>query len=136
VDFALITAELKRDEGLWLKPYRDTVGKLTIGIGRNLDDVGIFENEAEAMLANDITRVCADLDRVLFWWRNLSEVRQRVMVNMAFNLGIQGLLKFKKSLDAARDGDFITAAKEMLDSAWAIQVGARADRLAKMMEQG
>jgi lysozyme len=136
MDFALLNAELKRDEGINLKPYRDTVGKLTIGIGRNLDDVGITEDEANALLRADVNRTIADLDRQLSWWRNLSEVRQRVLVNMAFNLGIGGLMKFQKMLTAMKSGDYVSAAQEALDSAWASQVGARADRLSRMIADG
>ena len=126
-------ADLKRDEGLKLKPYRDTVGKLTIGIGRNLDDVGISEVEAEQMLANDLDRTIADLDANMLWWQTLDTPRRRVILNMAFNLGVGGLMKFVKTLAAVRSGDYAKAADMMLQSKWAGQVGARAKRLARMM---
>lgn len=126
-------AELIRDEGLKLKPYRDTVGKLTIGVGRNLDDVGISEAEAATLLESDIARTAKALDLNLPWWITLSEERQRVMLNMAFNMGIRGLLGFKNTLAAIQAGKFEDAANGMLASKWAGQVGNRAQRLAQMM---
>jgi len=127
---------LVRDEGLRLKPYRDTVGKLTIGVGRNLDDVGISEGEAIAMLENDIDRAEGGLDRNLPWWRGLDAVRQEVLVNMTFNLGINGLLGFKNTLASIKAGLWKNAARGMLASKWCRQVGARAERLARAMEEG
>ena len=128
--------ELTRDEGLRLKPYRDTVGKLTIGIGRNLDDVGISQDEAMHLLDNDIARTTAALDKAIPWWRSLNDVRQRVVVNMAFNLGVAGLLGFKNTLAAMKAGRYADAAGGMLASKWATQVGERAKRLADMMAKG
>jgi lysozyme len=126
-------AELERDEGLRLFPYKDSVGKTTIGIGRNLDDVGISEAEARAMLASDIARVEADLDKALPWWRKLDEDRQRVLANMCFNLGLAKLMTFRNTLGAIFLGDFTDAAASMLASKWAQQVGPRAARLAARM---
>ena len=126
-------AELVRDEGLRLKPYKDTVGKTTIGIGRNLDDVGISKDEAYLMLDNDIQRTSDSLDKNLPWWKTLDEVRQRVILNMAYNLGINSLLGFKNTLAAIQAGRYNDAADGMLASKWATQVGDRATRLAKMM---
>ena len=123
-----------KDEGLRLKPYRDSVGKLTIGIGRNLDDVGISEQEARFMLENDIGNVYVALDRQLSWWRKLDGVRQGVLVNMCFNLGINGLLGFKKTLAAIQFGDYESAANGMLQSKWATQVGPRAVRISDMIK--
>ena len=128
--FDAIMADLQRDEGLRLKPYRDSVGKLTIGFGRNLDDVGITEREAEILLDNDIAKTVADLDRALPWWRDLPPFRQRGLINMAFNLGLPRLLTFKKMLTALEAGDGERAAIEALDSIWAGQVKGRADRIA------
>ena len=88
------------------------------------------------LLECDIRRVKADLDLALSWWRGLDDVRQRVLVNMAFNLGITRLLGFKNTLAAMQAGNYADAAKGMLDSKWATQVGARATRLAAMMRDG
>ncbi|VVD96546.1 lysozyme [Pandoraea iniqua] len=134
-DMQTLIAELSRDEGRKLKPYIDTVGKTTIGVGRNLSDVGISDAECDAMLQNDIARTVGWLDRNVSWWRDLDAVRQRVVVNMAFNLG-GGLLTFVNTLAAMRRGDYGAAADGMLASKWATQVGARAQRLSQMMRTG
>ncbi len=136
MDIARMKAELRRDEGVRLKPYRDTVGKLTIGVGRNLDDTGITEGEADRLLEDDIGRAIADLDGALPWWRNLSEIRQRAVLNMAFNLGLSRLLGFKTMLADLERGDYEGAAREAIDSRWARQIGARAQRIAMMLAEG
>ncbi|RQZ17227.1 lysozyme [Burkholderia sp. Bp9031] len=134
-DRSVLMAELTRDEGRRLKPYVDTVGKTTIGVGRNLTDIGISDAECDTLLSNDIDRTVAWLDRNLSWWRQLDAVRQRVVVNMAFNM--QGkLLTFVNTLAAMKRGDYAAAADGMLASKWAGQVGARATRLADMMRSG
>jgi lysozyme len=132
----VLMRRLQVDEGLKLKPYRDTEGKLTIGIGRNLDDVGISAEEAQQLCLNDIDRVVTHLDSKLTWWRGLDEERQMAVANMAFNLGIGGLLKFEKMIAALQGKNYHVAADEMLDSVWAQQVGARAHRLAASMRGG
>ena len=128
--------QLIRHEGLKLKPYVCPAGKLTIGIGRNLEANGISEEEALFLLRNDLEWVKAGLDRNVPWWRSLDEVRQAVLQNMAFNLGIGGLLGFKKFLSALQNGVYTTAAAEMLDSRWADQVGPRAIELSEMVKFG
>ncbi len=133
MDINLMRKELIRDEGVRNYPYKDTVGKLTIGVGRNLDDVGISKDEAYLMLDNDIQRTSDSLDKNLPWWKTLDEVRQRVILNMAYNLGINSLLGFKNTLAAIQAGRYNDAADGMLASKWATQVGARATRLADMM---
>ena len=127
--------QLIRDEALRLKPYRDSVGKLTIGVGRNLDDVGISRDEAINLLGNDIERASAFLRTQLPWTLSLDEVRRAALINMAFNMGgkLMGFAHFLQKLQA---GDFVGAAKEMLDSLWAQEVGDRAQRLAKQIETG
>jgi lysozyme len=136
MNYEKLLAELERDEGLRLKPYRDSVGKLTIGIGRNLDDKGISEAAARFLLGEDVLEVEAGLDEALPWWRQQEEVRQRVLANMAFNMGLAGLLQFTNTLAAVREGRYEDAASGMLASLWAKQVGPRAIRLAEMMRQG
>ena len=124
--------DLMRDEGLRLKPYRDTVGKLTIGFGRNLDDQGITEDEAETLLQNDIGRTLVELDRAFPWWIGLPDDVQRGLANMAFNLGLTRLRSFKLMLGGLERGDFRRAAVEALASKWADQVGQRAVRIAAL----
>ncbi len=128
--------QLMRYEGLRLKPYRDLSGKLTIGFGRNLDDTGITEDEALKLLENDISRATAGLKRNLPYFDSLDEVRRNVLINMAFNLGIRGLLGFSRMLCALRAGDYKAAAEEMLRSKWAVQTGSRAGELSNLMRNG
>ncbi|UUM20914.1 lysozyme [Mycoavidus sp. SF9855] len=134
-DMAALTFELKRDEGQRLKPYLDTVGKMTIGVGRNLSDIGISHSECTTLLENDIARTLTWLDHALPWWRTLDMVRQRVLINMAFNLGGK-LLTFVDTLTAMQGADYAAAANGMLASKWAKQVGARSQRLTNMMRTG
>ena len=134
-DTLKLKAELTRDEDRRYRIYTDKVGKVSGGIGRNLTDKGFRDNEIDLMYQNDIAETEAWLDRNLSWWRSLDPVRQRVLMNMAFNM--QGkLLGFRNFLAAAQRGDWGTAAVEMLDSLWARQVGDRAKRLASMMRSG
>ena len=123
--------KLKRDEGLRLSPYLCTAGKTTIGYGRNLDDVGISEEEAEHLLANDVLRITNQLRRGVLFFDDLPPRIQDVLINMGFNLGIVGLLKFKNMLQALDDEDYEKAASEALNSRWAGQVGQRAVRLSE-----
>ena len=131
-----IREQLIRDEGMRLKAYRDTQGLLTIGVGRNLDAVGLYPDEVDYLLDNDLRRVQEQVLIALPWTVSLDEARFGVLLNMCFNLGLRGLLKFREMLSAVETGDWTTAAVEMLDSDWATQVGDRAVRLAKQMEIG
>lgn len=124
------------DEGLRLKPYPDSVGKLTIGIGRNLTDVGISRDEALTLNSNDIKDICDRLDAALGWWRHMTENRQQALANMAFNLGINGLLGFRDTLNHLQANEYDLASKTMLSSKWATQVGERAVRLSEMIKNG
>lgn len=128
--------QLELHEGKKSKPYKDTVGKLTIGIGRNLDDRGITVEEIVFLFGTDVALVEKELDKNLRWWRDMSEVRQRVLADMCFNLGITKLLTFKNTLEAMRTGRYNDAASGMLNSLWAKQVKGRAVRLANMMRTG
>lgn len=125
--------QLIQDEGLRLKPYRCTAGKLSIGVGRNLDDRGITEAEAMGLLDNDIKFFWGQLVVKLPWMIHAPEAIQEVLVNMALNLGVPGMLGFSKTLGFIEAGDYAAAAAEMLRSRWAAQVGARAERLAEMV---
>ena len=131
-----LAEQLKKHEGLRLKPYTDTVGKLTLGIGRNLEDKGITEQEALFMLNNDVDYFYGKLCQSIGWMKKLDDARQNVLVNMAFNLGIAGLMTFKKMLLACEHGNFKIVATEMLNSKWAEQVGYRANELAEQMRTG
>lgn len=131
----LLLEQLQRHEGLRLKPYRDSVGKWTIGYGRNLDDRGISEDEAGFMLDNDIDQVVAELERMPLYL-SLDSIRQVVLANMAFNMGVPTLLEFRRMLGALARGEWNRAADEMLDSKWARQVGDRAVELSELMRTG
>jgi lysozyme len=137
-DTALI-AELLRDEGFVPHAYQDSLGYWTIGIGRLIDrrkGGGITRAEAEYLKRNDIARFKAELDRDAPWWRELDPVRQRVILNMTFNLGAGWIDEFKNTVGFIRNGEYDRASRGMLASAWARQVGARAQRLAAMMRTG
>lgn len=132
-----IKAQLVRHEGLRLKPYRCTAGKLTIGIGRNLDDRGISQREAYVLLENDIQNCEKQLlDEIPEIYNGLDDVRKSVLLNMCFNLGIKGLLEFKNTLAFIAAGDWERAANGMSASKWAKQVGKRAIELSEMMRKG
>jgi lysozyme len=128
--------ELKRDEGVELRPYKCSAGFLTLGVGRNIEERGITMDESDYLLANDITICEEEATRVFKWYDTLSDVRQRVILNMIFNLGLTKLLNFKKFLAAMEAEDWEEAGKQMLDSRWAKQVGNRADRLEQMIVNG
>ena len=126
---------LKIDEGLRLHPYLCTAGKQTIGYGRNLDDVGITEAEAEAMLRADMEVAIQDAKSfaTAAVWQCLSPNRQAVLINMAFNLGLSRLSQFKRLQTNLARHAYADAADEMLNSRWARQVPNRARRLADIM---
>src|ERR1051325_4632098 len=127
---------LMRHEGFRLKPYVDTVGKLTIGVGRNLTDVGISGDEVDYMLRNDISHCIDALEQNLSFFKLLDEARKMILIDMVFNLGIGGLMQFKKMLAAIAEARYEDAAMEMLDSLWAKQVKGRAIELSGMMRTG
>lgn len=128
--------ELKRDEGVVLTLYQCSAGKNTIGVGRNLDDRGITDDESDYLLGNDIDICIEELTNTFPWFEDLSDTRQRVMVNMCFNLGLSRLMGFKKFLAAMEAGEWETAGVEMLDSKWAVQVGPRSTRLKDLVLEG
>ncbi len=133
---SFVIAFLMRHEGLELRPYGDTVGKLTIGYGRNLDDKGITREEAQMLLEHDVTEGIAEAMRAFVWLPKLDEVRAAVIVEMVTSLGLPRFLTFKKCIAAVQAWDYATAADEMIDSQWRAQVGARAYRLAAQMRTG
>ena len=123
---------LKFDEGLRLKLYDDIRGIPTIGYGRNLVDKGISPEEANLMLKNDILYFSDRLANYKFY-QICSPERRMVLINMAFNMGLANLLKFKKTINYILENQFDLAAKEMLDSDWARLLPPRAQRLSKIM---
>ncbi len=128
--------ELLRDEGFRSAAYRDHLGYLTIGIGRLIDKRrggGITRDEAAYLLGSDIAKIEAALDARIPWWRGANPRQQRALLNMAFQMGVGGLMKFKRTLAMARRGDWNQAATNALKSRWARQTPTRAKRVAAMM---
>jgi lysozyme len=129
-------AQLRLDEGVRTKVYKDSLGIESIGVGRNLRDKGLSMLEVDYLLENDLTDAERDARSLVAAFDKLSEERKAVLVNMAFNLGRSRLASFKRFLEAVNAGAWEQASAEMLDSIWASQVGARAQRLAKKMREG
>ena len=129
-----IEKQLIEHEGLEKKVYRCPAGKLTVGVGRNLEDKGITEEEALFLLRNDIAECEDDLRSIFTEYDALDESRKHVLIDMRFNLGPSRFRKFKKMIAAVKEKEFSRAAEEMKDSNWYRQVGKRAERLFKMME--
>jgi|TARA_R100001015_G_C4523889_1_gene92142 lysozyme len=156
-DKDILIRKLIAHEGLRLQVYKDTLGIDTIGIGRNLEDRGITKEELDWMdypsmdhvyewgiteadavylAMNDVQIVEEELLKAHPCIADLDSVRQLVLVDMAFNMGVPRLNKFKKMWAAVHEHNFATASKEMLDSRWATQVKGRSTKLANMMYNG
>lgn len=136
IDAHLVLTRLQLDEGIRLKPYTDTVGKLTIGIGRNLTDKGVSLTEATQMCLNDIDACVDYADKTYTWFGGLDPARQLVVVCMIFNLGPNGFAGFKDTITALSIHDYNLAAADMVMSQWAKQVGNRALVYARIMRSG
>lgn len=140
------------NEGIRLKPYKCTQGKLTIGIGRNLNDnplspeelkhighdprEGITKDQAFYLLRNDIKKVKKQLDNELPWWRDLDGDRPFVLLDMCFQMGLRSLLGFKNTLNNIATGYYLIAADNLLKSLYAKQTPKRAERNAKCLRDG
>lgn len=158
----LLEQELIRDEGIRLRPYKDSLGIWTVSVGRNLEDKGLTRNELSSLglnvnlnkeqvisvllergltkqeclmlLSNDIDDAWEDLTTALPWIEQKPEVVQRVLTNMNFNVGLSRLLDFKKTLAHIKADRYLEASQEMLNSRWANQVGSRAIRLSTLIK--
>lgn len=140
-----IVTHLSAEEGLRTAPYQDHLGWWTIGIGHLIDrrkggalppwikSFPITEDEAEQLLRDDIAEIQADLEAQISYFQGLSAVRQAVLLSMAFQMGVYGLLRFRQTLSSIKQRDFSLAAAQMLESRWAKQTVGRAQRLAKAM---
>ena len=128
--------QLKRHEGLRLTPYKCTADKWTIGVGRNLEDVGISEQEAEMLLQNDIQRASSQLTQTFPWTLELDEVRFSALINFTFNVGIGTVSKFKNAMALLKAKNYDMAADEFLNSRWAKQVGNRAIEVTEQIRTG
>ena len=138
MDEERLAARIKDHEGLRLKPYTDSLGRLTIGYGRCLDTRGISRAEAEALFQADLGAALAGARAALgaAGWEALDAVRREVLAEMAFQLGAGGVARFRRMLGALREGDHHRAAAEMLDSRWHRQTPTRAEELAQLMRGG
>ena len=136
MDRKRLFAQLRLHEGAETKPYQCTAGYLTIGVGRNIEERGLSDDEIDYILNNDVNIATDELVRTFDWYPDLDEVRQRVVIDMVFNLGMPRFQQFKKMIQALDEGDYKEASIQMMDSRWASQVGARAERLRDMMETG
>jgi lysozyme len=131
---------ITRHEGKEPHAYQDSLGVLTIGIGRNVDKghngPGLSDDEMAYMLENDIIQHRKELIYAYSWFNDLDETRQDALIDMHMNLGHTRFRRFKKMIAALEVGDHATAKEEMLDSLWATQTGARATELAYMVLTG
>ena len=128
--------QLKLQEGLRLKPYECTSGKLSIGVGRNLEDIGISEKEAEMLLLHDIEEAERQLTAHFPWTQDLDEVRLAALINFTFNVGIGTVSKFVNAMALLKEGNFDMASEEFLQSRWANQVGQRAIDVTEQIRTG
>ena len=134
-----LLAMLKRHEGVESHAYECSEGKITVGVGRNIDSeggIGLSDEEIEFLLKNDIERCIIELSSEYDWFVDLDDIRKDAMVDIAFNLGITRLRLFKRALAAMAEGNYKQAATEFLDSKWAKQVGGRALELSDMISSG
>ena len=134
-----LLAMLKRHEGVEPHAYECSEGKITVGVGRNIDQaggMGLSDDEIDYLLQNDVERVIKELAAEYPWFNDLDDVRKDAMVDISFNLGATRLRLFKRALAAMEEGAYKVAATEFLDSRWAKQVGSRALELTDMISSG
>lgn len=143
IDVERLKAGLRKREGVRPRPYVDTRGQVTIGVGHNLTAHGLTARAIEFVLDEDVIEATGELDRWLPWWQELDDVRGRVLAELAFNMGVGTLLGFNRMLRHLRLGEFAAAADELGLSAWARQVDdgiggrvGRADVLCAMLRHG
>jgi len=144
INLSLLIAELRFDEGVRYTPYNDTLGVKTTGVGHNLQvsplpygwSYPLTDDQVNHLLTADLQNVFTRLGVRIPWWSSLDDVRQRVICNMCFQLGVNGLMGFTNTLEFVEQGDFQQASEGMLASQWATQTPARAQRLATMMSTG
>ena len=135
----ILMDRIKKNEGLVLTAYKCPAGRITIGYGRNLEDNGISEEEADMLLKNDVNRIDTFLSTNDYWrvlYKSLCPPRQGVLIEMAFQLGIEGLSSFKSFIRAITTQEWIVAAQEMINSKWCAQTPRRAQELADIMRYG
>ena len=135
----MIIEMLRKHEGVETHAYVDSVGKITLGVGRNIDKnggIGLSTDEIDYLLVNDVERVEAELLAAFNWYKMLGDARKDAIMDMCFNMGLPRFKKFKKALAGMAKGDYKTAAIEFLDSRWANQVGQRAITVTDIIRSG
>ena len=136
LDMDALLADLRRDEGLKLDPYKDTLGHLTVGYGHELKPgemiKSISMDDAETILLDDVSATLAELDAAISWWRTLAPDAQRALANQSYELGVHGVLAFAHMLAALKAHDYADASVDALTSKWAQQVPERAARIAAL----
>ncbi len=129
---------LKRHEGVRSHVYLCSAGYETIGVGRNISNtgMGLFDDEVDYLLENDIARVIKELSSEYPWFTDLDDVRKDAIIDISFNLGATRLRGFRLALAAMDAADYTTASLEFLDSKWSRDVKGRSTELAYMIETG
>ena len=130
---------LRKHESVETHAYVDSVGKTTIGVGRNIEagsGPGLSTSEIDYLLANDVERVNKELVNTFSWYKDLNIARKDAMTDLCFNIGLPRMMGFKKALAAMAIEDYETAAAEFLDSRWATQVGSRSVTITDMVRSG
>jgi|TARA_R110000782_G_C14661813_1_gene397936 lysozyme len=133
MDMVRLRETITRHEGSRLQMYQDSLGIWTIGVGHNIQEKGISPKVMELMLDEDLEEAISELKRSVSFFSKMPQQVQEALVNLSFNLGIPRLMQFKKTLALLREGDFESAADELLDSRYAEQVGRRALEIADMI---
>ena len=136
LEFHNLLNQLRRHEGFRLRHYQDRAGKFSAGVGRNLEEVAAIRAGAVTLLERDVRRIVQQLEEGLRAFGTLNIVRQRVLIHMAFNISVSGLLLMNRFVAAVELGYWTVAAEEMLHSAWAAEGRERAVELAEMMRTG
>lgn len=129
-----ISDMLEHHEGFRQFVYKDSLGIETIGIGRNLKNRGVTRAEALYLLENDIADFTKQLRDRLYWFDSIHEDAQMVLIDMAFNMGLGGLMTFTQTLEHIKNENYKKASETMLQSLWAKQVGARAIELSEILK--
>ena len=133
MDMVRLRETITRHEGSRLQMYQDSLGIWTIGVGHNIQEKGISPKVMELMLDEDLEEAISELKRSVSFFSKMPQQVQEALVNLRFNMGIPRLMQFKKTLALLREGDFESAADELLDSRYAEQVGRRALEIADMI---
>lgn len=136
IDLVRLKKQLSIDEGYSETLYKCSKGKLTIGIGRNIEDRGLNQDEVDFLFLNDIKLSIEELERTFPFFKNLTQLRQEVLINMHFNLGLPKMLTFKNMIEELENENYLNASDEMIDSLWYKQNTNRVKRLAQQMIKG